>query len=128
MSGTSVSSEQDGGYFSFYGRISRKTYWLNYFLPILVLDIIGSGIDYAAGTQFVAAVVSLLTLVPSLASGVKRCHDRDRSGWFLLVGLIPIVGGIWLLVELGFLRGTPGPNRFGSDPLAGTAGYQPMAA
>ncbi len=45
---------------------------------------------------------------PSLAVGVKRSHDRNRSGWFLLIGLIPIIGSIWLLIELGFLRGTIG--------------------
>ncbi len=44
---------------------------------------------------------------------------RNRTGWFLLIGLIPLVS-IWLVVELGFLRGTVGPNRFGPDPLAGS--------
>ena len=125
---TSGAPTEDAGYFSFYGRINRKVYWLNYVLPIAILDVIGSGLDMAANTPFIAAVVSPLTLVPSLAAGVKRCHDRDRTGWFLLVSLIPIVGGIWLLIELGFLRGTIGPSRFGSDPLGGTGGYQPIAA
>lgn len=53
----------------------------------------------------------------SLAIAVKRAHDRGRSGWFVLVGLIPIVGGLWLLVELGFLKGTDGDNAYGPDPL-----------
>ena len=48
---------------------------------------------------------------------IKRFHDRDKSGWWVLIGLIPIIGAIWLLIELGFLKGTPGPNRFGS-PVA----------
>jgi uncharacterized membrane protein YhaH (DUF805 family) len=119
---------EDGGYFSFYGRINRKPYWLIYVLALTVLDLIGYGLDLAANTHFIASVVSLLTLVPSIAGGVKRCHDRDRSGWFLLIVLIPIVGSIWLLAELGFLRGTIGPNRFGSDPLDGTGDYHPIAA
>ena len=49
--------------------------------------------------------------------GIKRCHDRERSGWFLLVSLIPFIGAIWLTIELYFLRGTVGPNKFGEDPL-----------
>jgi uncharacterized membrane protein YhaH (DUF805 family) len=52
----------------------------------------------------------------SIVGGAKRCHDRDRSGWFQLIVLIPILGALWLLVELGFLRGTIGANRFGPDP------------
>jgi len=128
MSSSSVASEPDGGYLSFSGRISRKVYWLHYFLPLTALSFVGLGIDMAADTQFVEVVVFLLILVPNIASGVKRSHDRDRTGWFLLIGLIPIIGGLWLLIELGFLRGTPGPNRFGKNPLAGSAGLQPLAA
>ncbi len=54
-----------------------------------------------------------------LAVTVKRSHDRDKSGWWILIALIPLIGAIWFLIEFGFLRGTPGPNRFGPDPLAG---------
>ncbi len=59
------------------------------------------------------AVVNYL----ALAVSVKRCHDRDRSGWFLLIYFIPIIGELWVSIELGFLRGTAGANRFGPDPL-----------
>lgn len=55
---------------------------------------------------------------PNLAVGIKRCHDRGRSGWFLLIGLVPLLN-LWLAVELMFLRGTVGSNRFGPDPLDG---------
>jgi uncharacterized membrane protein YhaH (DUF805 family) len=51
----------------------------------------------------------------SITTGVKRCHDRDYSGWFVLLYFVPLVQ-FWLIVELLFLRGTRGPNRFGSDP------------
>ena len=54
-----------------------------------------------------------------LAACAKRWHDRDKSGWWALMNLIPIVGTIWVLIECGFLSGTPGRNRFGPDPLAG---------
>ena len=52
----------------------------------------------------------------SLALGIKRWHDRDKSGWWTLIGLIPVIGAIWAFVEQGCLRGTEGPNRFGDDP------------
>ncbi|TGR16409.1 DUF805 domain-containing protein, partial [Mesorhizobium sp. M8A.F.Ca.ET.197.01.1.1] len=48
----------------------------------------------------------------------KRWHDRNKSGWWTLIGLIPIIGGIWLLIELGILEGTRGANQYGPDPLA----------
>ena len=58
-------------------------------------------------------IFSLLILIPAILIYIKRWHDRDKSGWWNLILLIPIVGAIWFLVELGFLKGTPGPNRFG---------------
>lgn len=64
-------------------------------------------------------VLLLLLLWPSICLYAKRWHDRDKSGWWSLIVLIPIIGGLWMLIELGFLRGTDGPNRFGPDPIAG---------
>lgn len=53
-----------------------------------------------------------------LANSVKRWHDRDKSGWWILISIIPIVGPIWALIECGFLPGTYGNNRFGPSPKA----------
>lgn len=53
----------------------------------------------------------------ALAVGVKRWHDRNKSAWWILIALIPYIGGIWILIECGCLRGTLGPNRFGGDPI-----------
>ncbi|MBF0560714.1 MAG: DUF805 domain-containing protein [Alphaproteobacteria bacterium] len=49
---------------------------------------------------------------------IKRYHDRNKSGWWILIQLVPLVGPIWYLIDVGFLRGTSGDNRFGPDPLA----------
>jgi uncharacterized membrane protein YhaH (DUF805 family) len=49
----------------------------------------------------------------SIAVGVKRFQDRDKPGWWVLIGLIPVIGIFWLLFELGIQPGTPGPNRYG---------------
>jgi uncharacterized membrane protein YhaH (DUF805 family) len=54
-----------------------------------------------------------VALVLGVIVYIKRFHDRDKSGWWVLIGLIPIIGAIWLPIELGFLKGTPRPNRFG---------------
>ena len=64
---------------------------------------------------FVFGVVALWI---SLAVAVKRYHDRNKSGWWVLIALVPVIGGIWYLIEAGFLAGTPGPNDYGPDPLA----------
>ena len=63
-------------------------------------------------------ILVLLFLYPSLAVYTKRWHDRGKSGWWSLIALVPLIGGIWMLVECGFLRGTEGPNQYGNDPLA----------
>lgn len=114
-------------WFSPDGRATRFDYWVRYTVPYVIGLFIAMSVDGALGTgnQGGAGAIKLLyvlaALWPAIAVGIKRCHDRDRSGWFLLVGLIPIVGGIWLLIDLGFLRGTAGPNRFGANPLDGVA-------
>lgn len=111
-------------YFSLQGRVSRSTYWLKYFVPymavyfvMMFLDILMGSFSETTGMGLFTGIFSLLAIYPAIAVGVKRCHDRDRSGWFLLVGLIPLVN-IWVLIELGFLKGTTGDNQYGGDPLA----------
>jgi uncharacterized membrane protein YhaH (DUF805 family) len=68
------------------------------------------------------ALLLLLVMVPilwaSLAVCVRRWHDRDKSGWWTLINLVPVVGSIWALVETGFLKGTAGENRFGTAPVS----------
>jgi uncharacterized membrane protein YhaH (DUF805 family) len=112
------------------GRIDRRTYWLHYFLVLLVvgtvasvldaalgLDFIGtnSGSSFATGTGPIGLVVTLLVLVPSFSSQVTRLHDRGHSAWWLLFGLIPLAGAIVLLVQM-CLPGDPGANAYGPPP------------
>ncbi|MEW6536612.1 MAG: DUF805 domain-containing protein [Candidatus Auribacterota bacterium] len=109
-------------FFSPNGRISRKTYWLKYVLPVTLLCYATILIDVIAGTisagfGIFSLVFGLITLYPSIAVGIKRCHDRNRSGWFLLLGVVPLLN-IWLIIELGFLQGTIGDNKYGTDPLS----------
>ena len=70
----------------------------------------------------VMGVVALLVLIVafwiSLAIAVKRWHDRGKSGWWVLIALVPVIGGFWYIIECGFLKGTTGANAYGADPLA----------
>jgi uncharacterized membrane protein YhaH (DUF805 family) len=105
--------------FSFKGRMSRSDYWLKGCLPMLPIGILNNVLMYGVatdGARAIAMVIGLICLWPGFALALKRIHDRNHSGWFLLIFLIPFAG-IWVLVELWFLRGTVGPNRFGNDPL-----------
>ena len=113
------------------GRISRRVYWLHYVVPIAVLTLVAGVVDgalgypgltgtatdsggfYAATGGPVSTLATLATLVPSISSSVTRLHDRDHSAWWLLWLLLPIIGWLVLLVQNGFLRGTPGANQYG---------------
>lgn len=107
-------------YLSAEGRVNRKQWWLYLILPVFVVSIILSIIDGSIGTfdaesgmGLLSGIWTLVILIPSILVHIKRFHDRDKSGWWVLIGLIPIIGALWLLIELGFLKGTDGPNRFG---------------
>jgi uncharacterized membrane protein YhaH (DUF805 family) len=110
-------------FFSVQGRVSRKQWWLRLILPILVITLVLAFVDMVIGTYdpnsgggILSGLFALISLIPAILVDIKRWHDRDKSGWWMLIVLVPIIGSIWFLIELGFLAGTPGPNRFGSQP------------
>jgi uncharacterized membrane protein YhaH (DUF805 family) len=80
-------------------------------IAYIVVSIVGNIIHL----PFLTALYGLAVLLPSLAVEIRRLHDTDRSGWWILIGLVPVIGGIWLLVLL-CLAGTPAANRFGPPP------------
>lgn len=127
---------------SFEGRIRRGQFWMGAIglaiglglLYLIVFMLFGTPIppDPAApamgygyqmnytfgpigGTLLLA--LGVVNLWGGLALAIKRWHDRDKSGWWVLINFVPIIGGLWSLIETGFLRGTPGPNRFGNEPV-----------
>src|SRR5680860_792339 len=73
----------------------------------------GRHLHAESGGGLLSGIWGLITLIPAILVDIKRWHDRDKSGWWMLIVLVPIIGWIWFIVELGFLKGTPGPNRFG---------------
>jgi uncharacterized membrane protein YhaH (DUF805 family) len=101
------------------GRIGRRDFWLYGVLAVAGLTLLLNALLGIAGvgTAVREDLINVLLLWPVLAVSAKRWHDRDKSGWWVLIVLIPVVGWLWALVANGFLRGTPGPNRFGDDPL-----------
>jgi uncharacterized membrane protein YhaH (DUF805 family) len=110
-------------YAGFEGRARRAEYWW-FALFVALVSIVTSILDSTLDTGFRGDVTSsgifgvtanLVLLVPSLAVAVRRLHDTDRSGWWILIALIPLIGAIVLLVFL-VQDGRPGPNRFGPSP------------
>lgn len=108
---------------SFEGRINRGKFWAGVGVLIAV-GVVAQIIDALLGTMnesgfgVVSVIVMLASIYPAIALYAKRWHDRDKSGWWSLIMLVPLIGAIWLLVELGILEGTRGANQYGPDPLA----------
>ena len=106
--------------FSFKGRIGRGTWWLLQLLIVVIIVILEEVDPELFDPDSLKVSHYLVTLVVlawiHLAVAAKRWHDRNKSAVWILFTLIPIIGQIWTLVELGFLSGTRGHNRFGPDP------------
>jgi uncharacterized membrane protein YhaH (DUF805 family) len=98
---------------SFDGRVGRGQYWL-WTIVAVVVYVIGFLLFNAGSIGVIIGIVLIIAgLVVSLATQIKRWHDRDKSGWWIFIALVPFIGGIWALIETGFLAGSPGDNRFG---------------
>lgn len=94
-------------YATFNGRASRSEYWWFILFTFLVSVALGMVSDTLSG------LFSLAVLLPSLAVGARRLHDTDRSGWFLLLSLIPLIG--WIILVIWFIQEGREPNRFSSQ-------------
>jgi len=114
--------------FGFQGRMGRRQYWgdaiainVVFILTLVLIVMIArarevpeGAIDGLTGVLLFAAL--LFYVWTGICVTAKRCHDRNRSGWYQLMGIIPIFGWIGMLIELGFAAGTKGDNRFGPSP------------
>jgi uncharacterized membrane protein YhaH (DUF805 family) len=113
-------------YVNFAGRAIRSEYWY-WVLFVFLAEIVTGIVDFVLGVQITTTIFGLAVLLPGLAVAVRRLHDLDRSGWWVLLALIPLIGAIVLLVWF-CSRGTEGSNRFGPDPLAGAGQMSTRAA
>jgi uncharacterized membrane protein YhaH (DUF805 family) len=109
---------------SFDGRINRAKFWAGVAV-LVVIGIVAQILDAIlglhvgeAGFGVISIIVSLISIYLALALYAKRWHDRGKSGWWSLIVIVPLIGAIWILVELGILEGDKGDNRYGPDPLA----------
>lgn len=109
-------------YSDFNGRARRKEYWMfvlfNFIFSVgaVFLDSI-LGLSMAGGYGIIYLIYMVVVIVPGIAVTVRRLHDIGKSGIMILVGLIPLVGAIWLIV-LTASEGMHGPNQYGPDPKA----------
>jgi uncharacterized membrane protein YhaH (DUF805 family) len=119
MNFTQAISSGFSNYVNFAGRAIRSEYWY-WTLFFFIGSIVASIIDAVLGIRMFDTIFGLAVLLPSIAVGVRRLHDLDRTGWWLLLGFIPLIGAIVLIVWF-CSRGTVGANRFGPDPLGAIA-------
>lgn len=105
-------------YTDFDGRSDRPEVWwfgLINLIVSLVLWAVGSAAFGFLTGELVAVLYGLVTLLPALGVEIRRLHDTNRSGWWILISLIPLIGGITRIVFFA-IAGTQGPNRFGPQP------------
>jgi uncharacterized membrane protein YhaH (DUF805 family) len=112
-------------YAVFSGRSRRMEFWYFVLFNIVVgvvlalIDILLGTFSAAGNIGLLSSIYSLAVLIPTLAVIVRRLHDIDRTGWWIFINLIPLIGTIVLLV-FALTPGTPGSNRYGPDPKQAT--------
>jgi uncharacterized membrane protein YhaH (DUF805 family) len=120
-------------YATFEGRARRKEYWyfaLFYclaFIALAIVDGVAGTFEEESGVGLFSGVFILATLLPSIAVLVRRLHDTDRNGWWILINLIPVIGAIVLLVFTA-QDSQPGANRYGPNPKGVIGPGSPVAA
>lgn len=96
------------------GRIGRQTWWIG--VGLLIVAYVILYILFGEG-GLVPFVLNLLIMVAGIMLHIKRFHDRGKSGWWVLITFIPVIGLIWAIIDLGILEGDKGANRFGPPPV-----------
>lgn len=109
--------------FGFHGRIGRGTFWAATLAVNAVYIAVGFAVFIIADLRvtdeelwLASAIFYLPFLWPSLAVQTKRWHDRGRPGLWVFVSVLPLIGGLWVLIECGFLPGDREPNEYGPPP------------
>ncbi len=106
-------------YADFNGRARRSEYWYFFLFNIIAL-MVAAGIDSLYGMPVLYGIYALASFIPGLAVAIRRLHDTDKSGWFILIALIPLIGLI--LIYFMCVDGTPGTNKYGPNPKEVLAG------
>ena len=101
-------------YANFHGRATRQEYWM-FFLFNIIFSIVAVFIDVLLGLGIITILYILGVLIPGFAVAIRRLHDGGKSGWYLVINFIPLIGGIWFFI-LMISAGTPGENKYGELP------------
>jgi uncharacterized membrane protein YhaH (DUF805 family) len=101
-------------YATFSGRARRQEFWM-FALINFVIMVILSALDMALGIGLLSGLYALGVLLPSLAVGARRLHDTGRTGWWQLIGLIPLIG-LLVLIIFFVMDSHPGDNQYGPNP------------
>ncbi|MFP3975564.1 MAG: DUF805 domain-containing protein [Dehalococcoidia bacterium] len=107
-------------YAVFSGRARRKEYWMFVLFNAIIAFVLAFAEVFVGGPGVLANLYTLAVLIPSVAVSVRRLHDITRSGWWLLVGLIPLIGTILLLIFM-VQDSESGDNQYGPNPKLETA-------
>jgi uncharacterized membrane protein YhaH (DUF805 family) len=107
-------------YAVFSGRSRRKEYWMFTLVNFVIAVVIGFIEGLIGGPGFIGTIYALAVLTPGLAVGIRRLHDTGRSAWWVLIGLVPLIGAIVLIIFL-VQDSNPGENRYGPNPKAAMA-------
>lgn len=108
-------------YVDFNGRAPRAEFWYFVLFNFIIALVVG-GVGYAIGFSKLSSLYSLLVLLPTLAVSVRRLQDTGKSSWFILVGLIPLVGAL-ILIYFYVQDSQPGENQYGANPKDHPAQY-----
>ena len=112
-------------YAVFNGRARRKEYWFFSLFNLIIIIVLGvidgmtGSYSASAGMGLLGGIYMLAVLVPAIAVGIRRLHDTNRSGWWLLIVFVPLIGAIVLLVFM-VLDSSPGENQYGANPKEAT--------
>lgn len=101
-------------YADFSGRARRKEFWMFTLFNFIIMVVL-SIVDGIIGIPILGGIYALGVLIPGIAVGARRFHDIGKSGWWLLLGLIPFIGVIVLIIFF-VMDSNPGDNRFGPNP------------
>ncbi len=102
-------------YAVFDGRAHRTEFWLFFLFSFIISLFLGVIVGLVGGLWFVTTLYALAVLIPGLAVSVRRLHDTNRSGWWILTGLVPILG--WIALLIFYIEDSrPGANQYGPNP------------
>jgi uncharacterized membrane protein YhaH (DUF805 family) len=111
------------------GRIRRVTFWkfwIGFFVYFFILGTLQEKGALPHWADVLTTILMLPLLLWAIIIQIKRWHDLDKSGWWVCINLIPVLGALYTFIMCGLIKGTKGDNKYGSDPLAPSPSPAPL--